>query len=102
MVELCKMNPKRGWVQQFHPGTMRNINTRMFRKKEADTGFSSIGNPRGTYRISKFPDLLHQEDKLIRTILYNVNPAATAMLIIMPGNFHDGRTPGKMQRETGW
>jgi len=30
MLELCRMNHKRGWTQQFHIGALRNSNSRMF------------------------------------------------------------------------
>ncbi|MGC9472199.1 MAG: glucuronate isomerase, partial [Bacteroidales bacterium] len=102
MVELCKMNHKRGWVQQFHLGAMRNNNSRMYRNKGTDTGFDSMGDPQDAYKLARFLDLLDREDKLTRTILYNVNPADTAMFITMLGNFQDGRTPGKMQYGAAW
>ena len=102
MYELCKMNHKRGWVQQLHLGAMRNNNTRMFNQLGADIGFDSIGNPQNADKISKFLDLLDMEDKLTKTILYNLNPADNAMFVTMIGNFQDGRTPGKIQYGAGW
>ncbi len=102
MYELCKMNHKRGWVQQFHLGAMRNNNTRMFKKIGADVGFDSIGNAQDANKISRFMDLLDSEDKLAKTILYNLNPADNEMFITMLGNFQDGRTPGKIQYGAGW
>lgn len=102
MYELCKMNHKRGWVQQFHLGAMRNNNTRMFKKIGADVGFDSIGNAQDANKISRFMDLLDSQDKLAKTILYNLNPADNEMFITMLGNFQDGRTPGKIQYGAGW
>ncbi|MGQ1947907.1 glucuronate isomerase [Geofilum sp. OHC36d9] len=102
MYELCKMNHKRGWVQQFHLGAMRNNNTRMFQKLGADVGFDSIGNSQDAIKISRFLDLLDSEDKLTKTILYNLNPADNEMFVTMLGNFQDGRTPGKVQYGAGW
>lgn len=102
MYELCKMNHKRGWVQQFHLGAMRNNNTRMFKKLGADVGFDSIGNVQDANKISRFMDLLDTEDKLAKTILYNLNPADNEMFVTMLGNFQDGRTPGKIQYGAGW
>ena len=102
MYELCKMNHKRGWVQQFHLGAMRNNNTRMFRKAGVDVGFDSIGNPQDVFKISRFLDLLDSENKLTKTILYNLNPADNEMLITLAGNFQDGRIPGKIQYGAGW
>ena len=45
MAELCKLNHKRGWTQQFHVGALRNNNARMFRQLGPDTGWDSIGVP---------------------------------------------------------
>ncbi|ASB47864.1 glucuronate isomerase [Alkalitalea saponilacus] len=102
MYELCKMNHKRGWVQQFHLGAMRNNNTRMFKKLGPDVGFDSIGNPQDANKISRFMDLLDTEDKLAKTILYNLNPSDNEMFVTMLGNFQDGKTPGKIQYGAGW
>ncbi|TCO07249.1 glucuronate isomerase [Natronoflexus pectinivorans] len=102
MYELCKMNHKRDWVQQFHLGAMRNNNTRMFKKLGPDVGFDSIGNPQDANKISRFMDLLDTEDKLAKTILYNLNPSDNEMFVTMLGNFQDGKTPGKIQYGAGW
>ena len=102
MYELCKMNHKRGWVQQFHLGAMRNNNTRLFKKLGPDVGFDSIGNSQDGHKTSRFLDLLDNEDKLAKTILYNLNPSDNEMFVTMLGNFQDGRTPGKIQYGAGW
>lgn len=102
MYELCKMNHKRGWVQQFHLGAMRNNNTRMFKKLGPDVGYDSIGNPQDAVKISRFMDLLDSEDKLAKTILYNLNPSDNEMFVTMIGNFQDGKTAGKIQYGAGW
>ncbi len=102
MQELCKMNHKRGWVQQFHLGAMRNNNTRMYKKLGPDTGFDSIANPQNTYKISRFLDNLDVDNKLTKTILYNLNPADNAPFATMIGNFQDGSVQGKMQYGAAW
>ncbi len=102
MLELCKMNHKRGWVQQFHLGAIRNNNTLMLKQLGPDTGFDSIGNPQDAIKISKFLDQLNLEDKLAKTILYNLNPSDNEMFITMLGNFQDGKIPGKIQYGAAW
>lgn len=102
MQELCKLNHKRGWVQQFHLGAMRNNNTRLFKKLGPDTGFDSIGNPQDSFKISRFLDSLDSENQLAKTILYNLNPADNEMFVTMIGNFQDGSVPGKMQHGAAW
>src|SRR5690554_242239 len=74
----------------------------MFNKVGADIGFDSIGNPQDANKISSFLDLLDKEEKLAKTILYNLNPSDNEMFITMIGNFQDGQTPGKIQYGAAW
>jgi glucuronate isomerase len=102
MLELCRMNHKRGWVQQFHVGAMRNNNSRMFRDMGPDTGWDSIGIPQDAYKMSRFLNSLDDTGQLAKTILYNLNPADNEMMITMAGNFNDGTTPVKVQYGAAW
>ena len=102
MTEICRMNSKRGWTQQFHVGAMRNNNTRMFRQMGPDTGWDSIGPSQDALRMSKFLSNLDEKGELAKTILYNLNPADNEMMITMAGNFNDGSTPGKFQYGPAW
>lgn len=102
MLELCRMNHKRGWVQQFHVGAMRNNNSRMFREMGPDTGWDSIGAPQDALRMSRFLSALDDSGQLAKSILYNLNPADNEMMITMAGNFNDGTTPVKVQYGAGW
>jgi glucuronate isomerase len=102
MQELCKLNHKRGWVQQFHLGAMRNNNTRLFKKLGPDTGFDSIGQPQDSFKLSRFLDSLDTSNQLTKTILYNLNPADNETFVTMIGNFQDGSVPGKMQYGAAW
>jgi glucuronate isomerase len=100
--ELALMNHAKGWVQQFHFGPLRNNNTRMFRQLGPDTGFDSIGDALVARPMSKFFDRLDSDNRLAKTILYNINPVHNELLATMIGNFQDGMTPGKMQFGSGW
>ena len=102
MAELSRMNHKRGWVQQFHVGALRNNNTRKYREMGADTGWDSIGNSIDSGKMSKFLDLLDNSDQLSKTLLYNLNPADNEMMVTMCGNFNDGTTAAKVQYGAGW
>jgi len=102
MTELCKMNHKRGWTQQFHVGAMRNNNTRMFRIMGPDTGWDSIASPQDALKMSRFLSKLDEDDQLARTILYNLNPADNEVMITMAGNFNDGTVPVKVQYGAAW
>lgn len=100
--ELCKLYAKQGWVQQFHIGTIRNVNSRMFQKLGPDTGYDSMGDLNYAQPLGKFLNQLNQTDQLTKTILYTINPKDNEMLATMIGNFQEGRTPGKMQFGSGW
>jgi glucuronate isomerase len=102
MAELSRMNHKRGWVQQFHVGALRNNNTRKFREMGADTGWDSIANSIDSVKMSKFLDLLDNTNQLSKTLLYNLNPADNEMMVTMCGNFNDGSTAAKVQYGAGW
>jgi glucuronate isomerase len=102
MLELCRMNHKRGWTQQFHVGAMRNNNERMFRQMGPDTGWDSIGIPQDAVKMSKFLSALDNSDQLAKTILYNLNPADNEMMITMAGNFNDGTSAVKVQYGAAW
>ena len=99
MTELCRMNHKRGWTQQFHVGAMRNNNARMFRLMGPDTGWDSIGLPQDALKMSKFLSSLDNTDQLAKTILYNLNPADNEMMVTMAGNFNDGTSPVKVSMD---
>ncbi|MCU0472630.1 MAG: glucuronate isomerase [Bacteroidales bacterium] len=102
MTELCRMNHKRGWTQQFHVGALRNNNARMFRQLGPDTGWDSIGVPQDSYKMSRFLDSLDDTNQLSKTILYNLNPSDNEMMITMTGNFNDGSRAVKVQYGPAW
>jgi glucuronate isomerase len=99
---LALLDHSRGWVQQFHLGAMRNNRTRMHRLIGPDTGYDSIGDFEQARPLARFFDRLDETDQLARTILYNLNPADSAVFATMVGNFQDGSVPGKMQWGSAW
>lgn len=102
LLDFARMNAKKGWIQQFHFGPLRNTNSRMFKKLGPDVGFDTIGAFSSTNQIAKFMDTLAQEDLLAKTILYNINPCENEATAAMIQNFQDGKTPGKIQWGSGW
>jgi len=102
LYELALLDHEKGWTQQFHFGALRNNNTRFFQQVGPDTGFDSIGDFETARPLAKFLDRLDRDDRLTKTILYNLNPAINDVVATMIGNFQDGTTPGKMQFGSGW
>lgn len=102
LYESALMDHTKGWTQQFHIGALRNNSTRLFQALGPDTGFDSIGDQPIASALSRFLDRLDRDDRLAKTILYNLNPADNDVLATMIGNFQDGSVPGKMQFGSGW
>ncbi|WP_342646479.1 glucuronate isomerase [Mucilaginibacter sp. CSA2-8R] len=102
LIQFAIWDHEKGWVQQFHLGALRNNNTRLLTKLGPDTGFDSIGDFSQAANLSKFLNKLDTEDKLTKTIIYNLNPADNEMMAAMIGNFNDGTVAGKVQFGSGW
>ncbi len=102
MVEMGRMNHRRGWAQQLHVGAFRNNNTRLFQKLGADTGFDSIADYRQGPGLVRLLDKLDSSDQLAKTVLYNLNPSDNELMATMIGNYQDGSAAGKMQFGSGW
>jgi glucuronate isomerase len=93
---------KKGWVQQFHLGALRNNNRRAMRILGPDTGWDSIGDWSQAKALSKFLGRLDEYNQLAKTIIYNLNPADNELMATMIGNFNDGSSVGKVQWGSGW
>jgi glucuronate isomerase len=102
LLQLAEWDWEKGWVQQYHLGALRNNNSRMMRLLGPDTGWDSIGDFSQARALAKFLDKLDSQDKLARTILYNLNPADNELLATMIGNFNDGSVAGKVQFGSAW
>lgn len=103
LYENAKLNFEKGWVQQFHFGAIRNNNSQMFSKMGPDTGYDSINDSTNVASsMARFFDNLQKEDKLAKTIVYNLNPRENYLVATMIANFQDGSVPGKMQFGSGW
>jgi len=102
LYEFAVMDQEKDWVQQFHLGVIRNNNTRYYKKLGPDTGFDSIGDFDIAKPMAKFLDKLDMDDKLAKTILYNIKPSDNEVMATMIGNFQDGTIPGKIQYGSAW
>jgi glucuronate isomerase len=102
LFQFALWDHEKGWVQQFHLGALRNNNDRLLASLGPDTGFDSIGDfPQGK-SLSKFLNKLDLNNKLAKTILYNLNPADNELMATMIGNYQDGTVAGKVQWGSGW
>lgn len=100
--ELALWDHRRGWVQQFHIGAIRDTNTRMLRTVGPNTGFDSIGEGEHVLPLARFLDRLDVTEQLAKTILYNLNPRDNEAFATLIGNFQDGSAAGKIQYGSAW
>ncbi len=102
LIFFAEQDHRKGWTQQFHIGAVRNNNTRMFAKLGPDKGYDSIGDFSIAKPMSKFFDRLAKNNRLTKTIVYNLNPRDNELIATMIYNFNDGSASGKMQFGSGW
>ncbi|THB73538.1 MAG: glucuronate isomerase [Desulfobulbaceae bacterium] len=102
MLDFARMDAEKNWTQQFHFGALRNTNEAALKKLGPDTGYDSIGDFEIGRPLAHFLNVLSAENKLAKTIVYNLNPRDNELLATMMGNFQDGSIAGKMQFGSGW
>jgi glucuronate isomerase len=102
LLEIARMNSRRGWTMQLHIAAMRDNNSRMFKALGPNTGYDAIYDAPVAASLSKFFDCLEASRELPRTILYSLNGNDNAALAALAGCFQDGSVPGKIQLGSGW
>lgn len=103
--DLGKMYHTRGWVMQLHFGAIRNNNSRMFDLVGADAGFDSINDQTNVaFALNNILNALDKEDKLPKTIVYNLNPTYNDVVASTVANFQTNNEgiKGKIQFGSGW
>ncbi|MCF0234724.1 MAG: glucuronate isomerase, partial [Thermoguttaceae bacterium] len=98
--DVGRFNAERDTVLQLHIGAMRNNSTRRFRALGPDCGCDSMVDGDYAKALSRFMDSLDAVEALPKTILYNLNPAASWMLASLGMNFAGGF--GRIQYGPGW
>jgi len=102
LYEFAVMDWERGWVQQFHLGALRSVNPRMERILGPDAGFDAIGDFEQIRPLARFLARLDAENRLAKTIVYNLNPRDNEAFAALLGAFQDGPAAGKMQWGAAW
>ena len=97
---LAEEYTRRGLVMQLHLGPIRNNSPRLMASFGPDAGGDSIGEATDPFALSAFLSDIDAAGHLPRTILYNLNPADSAMLATMAVNYAaDG---AKVQYGAAW
>lgn len=97
---------KRDMAMQLHLGPIRNNSPKLMESFGADAGADSIGEATDPFMLSAFLYDLEETNSLPKTILYNLNPADSAMLATMAVNFAsvscEGSVGAKVQYGAAW
>ncbi|KHE00627.1 glucuronate isomerase [Pantoea sp. CS_6] len=93
---------RRGWVQQYHIGALRNTNQRQFQLLGADVGFDSINDQPVAEPLARLLGAQNLNNALPKTVLYCLNPRDNEVLATMAGNFQGEGQAGKMQFGSAW
>ena len=102
LADLGRLYHAKGWTQQFHLGAIRNNNHRMLKELGPNSGYDSIGDFPQARGLATLLSVLDEENRLAKTILYNLNPADNELFATMAGNFNRGPEQGKIQYGSGW
>lgn len=102
LYEFALMDHEKNWVQQFHFGALRNVNSRMYKTLGPDTGYDTICDYEVAKPLAMFLDRLDRDNKLAKTILYNLNPKDNELFVTGMGCFQDGTSAGKIQFGSAW
>lgn len=101
-IYLGKKYYEQNWVQQYHLGAIRNNNQRLLSQVGADVGCDSISDFSYATFMSNLFGALDTENKLAKTIVYNLNPSHNEVFATMVGNFNTSNIPSKMQWGAAW
>jgi len=102
MLFLAGEYQKRNWIMQIHYGAVRNVNSAMFNKLGANTGFDCISGKDCSAEMYRFLDAVNLKSGLPKTILYSLNPNDDASLVTAVGSFQASGLFGKMQHGSAW
>jgi glucuronate isomerase len=102
LLEVGRMDARRGWVMQLHLNSLRDLNTAMFRRLGPDTGYDGLDQAPLARPLAAFLDVLQVDGLLPRTILYSLNPGDYEVLASIAGCFQEGPVPGKVQLGSAW
>jgi glucuronate isomerase len=102
LLDVGRMNAKRGWAMQLHLAAVRNLNSAMFAKLGPDTGYDAVNDEQIAAKLAAFMNALQSENMLPKTILYSLNPNDLEVLGTVMGCFQDGSSPGKIQMGSAW
>ncbi len=99
---LAREYHQHGWVMQLHIGPLRDTSSKVLHSIGNNAGCDSVQDASVALPLAAFMDSLDEENKLPKTVLYNLNPKDNTTLAVIAGSFQDGSIPGKIQFGPPW
>ena len=93
---------KRQWVMELHYGVVRNVNSGMFNKLGADTGYDVVGQNLDAPNLAKLLDHLLKNDALPRTLIFPIDPSHNTAVQTICGAFQADGICGRVQQGAAW
>ncbi|MBP5694330.1 MAG: glucuronate isomerase [Bacilli bacterium] len=102
LVFLGKEYAKRGRVNQYHIGVLRNANSRLFKLLGRDSGIDCGNDNQVLEGLANLMSELEETNSLPRTIIYVINEKDYGAVATMINSFNDGSIKGKVQLGSAW
>ena len=93
---------KRDWVMEVHYGVMRNVNSIMFNKLGADTGYDTVNQHLDAENLAKLLDHLLKNNALPRTVIFPIDPSHNTAVETIAGAFQAEGICGRVQQGAAW
>lgn len=88
LIDLAKLYKKYDFVFQLHFGAIRNNNSKIFNSLGRDVGVDSIADqPYVAKALNSLLNAMLENDALVKTIIYNLNPAYNDLITTTVANF---------------
>lgn len=104
LIDLAKLYKKHDFVFQLHFGAIRNNNSKLFNSLGRDVGVDSIADqPYVAKALNGLLNAMLENNALVKTIIYNLNPAYNDLITTTVANFQAySEMKSKIQFGAAW
>ena len=103
LITCCaKEYTRRDWVMEVHYGVIRNVNSVMFNKLGADTGYDAVNQHLDAENLAKLLNHLLKNEALPRTVIFPIDPSHNTAVETIAGAFQGEGICGRVQQGAAW
>jgi len=93
---------KHDWIMELHLGVKRNVNSMMFNKLGANTGFDCSDPADRLSGLAEFLNELNTFGSLPKTLIFSIDPADDHAITTLAGCFQQEYIKSKVQQGCAW